>query len=176
MSSPALYDLSDWTTLRIAGSDAVKFLQNFCTNDIVGSEGCEAFFTNVKARVLAHGWLFKTWDAVWFFGTPGQGEALRTHLDRYVITEDVEFEDRTGGCEAMFLSGTAAKIEPFETKPCSVPVCYTRLDLLGEPGILYHTSAEHADALDSRRRYIASRLARRIRRPPHRSRPAPCGD
>ena len=146
---PALFDLSDWTLLRVTGTDAVKFLQNFCTNDLSNApHGCEAFFTNVKARVLGHGWLCKTDGEVWIVGTPGQGESLRAHLDRYVITEDVELADRTGSFATRFLTGTAPAdpvppLDPFETW-CGGPTRVTRLDLFGGPG--YLLAADDCDA------------------------------
>ncbi|MFH5804515.1 YgfZ/GcvT domain-containing protein [Alienimonas sp. DA493] len=94
------FDLTGWTCLAVTGPDAAKFLQNFCTNDLLKAEhACEAFFTSEKARVLGHGWLLK--DApqpgtVTFVGTPGQGPGLVTHLSKYALMEDVEFADRTG--------------------------------------------------------------------------------
>ena len=100
MAAP--FNLTGWTWLRVTGADAAKFLQNFCTNDLLkavasdGPGGCEAFFTSEKARVLGHGWLVKTGDGVDVFGTPGQGPALIAHLSKYALTEDVAFGDRTG--------------------------------------------------------------------------------
>ena len=97
------YDLTGWTRLTVTGADAAKFLQNFCTNDLLktlaaGAPGCEAFFTSEKARVLGHGWLLGGGGgAVEFVGTPGQGPGLVAHLSKYALMEDVEFADRTGG-------------------------------------------------------------------------------
>ena len=96
------YDLTGWTRVAVAGADAAKFLQNFCTNDLLkalspgGTGGCEAFFTSEKARVLAHGWLLKGEDGVEFVGTPGQGPGLIAHLSKYALMEEVEFADRAG--------------------------------------------------------------------------------
>ncbi|HSG73036.1 MAG TPA: hypothetical protein VLA12_21665, partial [Planctomycetaceae bacterium] len=53
----ALLDGSAWGTLSLTGADRAKFLHNFCTNEIKKlepGEGCEAFFCNVKGRILAH--------------------------------------------------------------------------------------------------------------------------
>ncbi|NNJ26691.1 YgfZ/GcvT domain-containing protein [Alienimonas chondri] len=99
---PHSYDLTGWTRLSATGADAAKFLQNFCTNDLLktlasDAAGCEAFFTSEKARVLGHGWLLRGEnDAVEFVGTPGQGPGLIAHLSKYALMEDVEFADRTG--------------------------------------------------------------------------------
>lgn len=97
-----IIDLTGWTRLTVTGADAAKFLQNFCTNDLLkalssdGAAGCEAFFTSEKARVLGHGWLLQSDDGIEFVGTPGQGPGLIAHLSKYALMEDVEFADRTG--------------------------------------------------------------------------------
>lgn len=96
------FDLTGWTRIAVTGADAAKFLQNFCTNDLLKAlsaenpTGCEAFFTSEKARVLGHGWLLPAEDGVTFVGTPGQGPGLVAHLSKYALMEDVEFADRTG--------------------------------------------------------------------------------
>lgn len=100
------FDLTGWTRLSVTGADAAKFLQNFCTNDLLktfaaNAPGCEAFFTSEKARVLGHGWLLRgdpdtNPAGVEFVGTPGQGPGLIAHLAKYALMEDVAFADQTG--------------------------------------------------------------------------------
>lgn len=82
--------------LRITGKDRAKFLHNFCTNNIkalAAGTAVEAFFTDVKARILAHGYVlaFETSHEIWML--PGDSAALGKHLSRYVITEDVTVAD-----------------------------------------------------------------------------------
>ncbi len=98
-----VFDLSDHGKVEVAGKDAAAFLHNLCTNDIkrlaVG-EGCEAFFTNAKARVLAYVWIE---HATLADGRPvfqvdterGLGATLFDHLNRYLISEEVELTDRS---------------------------------------------------------------------------------
>ena len=81
--------------IRVTGRDRAKFLHNFCTNDIVGLESgrsCEAFFTDVKAHVIAHVYVLSGTDCheIWMLG--GDEQRLVNHLCRYVITEDVTIE------------------------------------------------------------------------------------
>lgn len=114
--SAAVFDLTGWTVLTLSGRDCVKFLHNFCTGDIkklAEGEGCEAFFTNVKARVVGHGLVLANVDEepyrpLTFIGTPGQGEKLFAHLDRYVITEDVVIHDITSESEVSYVMGPEA--------------------------------------------------------------------
>jgi folate-binding protein YgfZ len=84
--------LNHFVRLRATGRDRAKFLHNFCTNNIKAMEpgtACEAFFTDVKARVLAHGYVlaFDDMHEIWI--RPGDPELLLKHLNRYIITEDV---------------------------------------------------------------------------------------
>jgi folate-binding protein YgfZ len=161
-----LFDLSDWTWIRLAGRDAHKFLHNFCTNDILKlpqTHGCEAFVTNVKARVLGHIFALEasreeTGQSVDVFSFPGQEESLLAHLDRYLIREDVTLEARSDA-KATFLAsqnvaaiGSEARdltdLEPFETRSIVLGKCGVvarRLDLLGEPGLLLTCDRENAD-------------------------------
>jgi folate-binding protein YgfZ len=84
-----------WSVLRVRGEDSGKFLQSFCTNDVqklAPGETCEAFFTDVKARVLAYAWVARRvegFDIV--LGSPRAPE-LATHLDRYLICERVTLD------------------------------------------------------------------------------------
>lgn len=115
--SAAFFDLPDWTILRLTGRDAVSFLHNFCTADVKGLKpgtACEAFVTNVKARVVGHVFVMNVSEYddegtatpnLLLFGSPGQNEKLAAHLDRYLIREDVTIEDLTVGLTAMSVCG-----------------------------------------------------------------------
>src|SRR5579862_2901066 len=60
VESAALFDWTDHGLIEFTGADRVKFLHNFCTSDIKRlqpGQGCEAFVTNVKGRILGHVWI-----------------------------------------------------------------------------------------------------------------------
>lgn len=108
-SSPSVISLPQLIRIRATGADRAKFLHNFCTNninDLPAGHWCEAFFVNVKARILAHGFVLaaESHHEVWLL--PGDEEQLLNHLNRYVITEDVEFESLTAECGAIAVLGT----------------------------------------------------------------------
>ena len=74
------------------GRDRAKFLHNFCTHNIkalASGSACEAFFTDVKAKVLAHGYVLALENSHQIWIRPGDPAALLKHLNRYIITEDV---------------------------------------------------------------------------------------
>ena len=56
-------------------------------------DSCEAFFTNVKGKIVGHGIVSCHDDELLILGSPGQGVRLVEHLDRYVIREDVTLKD-----------------------------------------------------------------------------------
>ncbi|MEZ6127355.1 MAG: hypothetical protein R3C59_01570 [Planctomycetaceae bacterium] len=94
-TSAVVCPVFDLIRIRATGKDRAKFLHNFCTNNIVDLPSGhlrEAFFTDVKARVIAHGWVFATADCHEIWMLPGDEQALLNHLNRYIITEDVTIE------------------------------------------------------------------------------------
>ncbi len=96
LQAAAMFPLPDRAQIRVTGNDRVKFLQNFCTNDLrllTDGRGCEAFCCNVKGRVLAHITIFSLGEALWIDSGAGSASALIAHLDRYLIREDVAFAD-----------------------------------------------------------------------------------
>jgi folate-binding Fe-S cluster repair protein YgfZ len=106
----SVISLPELIRIRATGADRVRFLHNFCTHDINGlqiNRMCEAFFVNVKARVLAHGYVLAGEDFHEIWMLPGDESQLMNHLTRYVITEHVEFESLTDSTSAMAIVGTA---------------------------------------------------------------------
>jgi folate-binding protein YgfZ len=94
----AVFAMRDWTTLRISGADRASFLHNMCTNDIrglpVGGQ-CEAFVTDVKGKIVGHVFVMAEPEQLLLLTVPGQAERLISHLERYIIREDVQLTDET---------------------------------------------------------------------------------
>lgn len=100
--------LRDWSIVRVAGNDRATFLHNMCTNDVkrlTAGEGCEAFFTDVKGKVVAHGFLLAGAEAIEIVMVPGTAPRLIAQLDRYVIREDVMLSDKSPELVWMLLFG-----------------------------------------------------------------------
>jgi folate-binding protein YgfZ len=87
--------------IEVAGLDAATFLQNLTSNDIRALSpggGCEAFLLTVKARVVAHLFVWRSEESpstFWVDLNPGRAEEVFAHLDRHLISERVELTDRT---------------------------------------------------------------------------------
>src|SRR5262245_54326381 len=85
----AVFDTSARGKVEVTGKDAASFLHNLCTNDIVGmplGAGCEAFFCDAKAKVIAHALIFHARradraSAFWLDVVAGESEKLVKHLD-----------------------------------------------------------------------------------------------
>jgi len=117
-SSCGLFDLSHRGKVELTGSEAASFLHNLSTNninDLPLGAGCEAFLTTNKARMVEHVLIYHVRlhdgrDALWLDVPPGQAEKTIQHLDRYLISEQVEFADRTREFAHMHLAGPQAHL------------------------------------------------------------------
>ena len=108
----AVIPLPGRTHLEITGADRAAFLHNFCTNHIKGlsvGQGCEAFVTNIKGRILGHVLVYADSERLLLETVPGQATALLSHLDRYIITEDVQLADRSTEWTQLFISGSESE-------------------------------------------------------------------
>src|SRR5688572_19059357 len=95
--------------IRLTGADRAKFLHNFCTNDIKKlqpGQGCEAFLTNIKGRILGHLFVFAGQNDLTIDTVPSDDVKLRDHLDRYLITENVQIEVVTDQSQCVYLFGS----------------------------------------------------------------------
>jgi folate-binding protein YgfZ len=116
LSGAVLFDRSPQGKVEVSGKDAPTFLHNLCTNDInslpVGG-GCEAYFCDQRAKVLAHALVYHVLSAgrhaFWLDVTPGFNEKVVQHLDRHLISEGVELADHTSTFAQMHLTGPGAK-------------------------------------------------------------------
>src|SRR5262245_7441287 len=91
-------ELANWTSVTVTGDDRQTFLNNFCTNDVKmlpRGAGSEAFFTNVKGKIVGHGIVTCRESELVVVGAPGQAAPLIAHLEKYIIREDVQLVDST---------------------------------------------------------------------------------
>ena len=156
-SGAVLFDQSHRGKVELTGADAVSFLHNLCTNDVrtlAPGAGCEAFLTNVKAKVVAHALVYRPGDggaaALWLDLAPNMAPKVIRHLDHFLISEHVEFADRTAEFAQVHLAGPQAHavletaageavpaLEPLRhmTRTLGVAACQVRRhDPLGVPG------------------------------------------
>jgi tRNA-modifying protein YgfZ len=112
----ALFDSSHHAKIELAGLDATQFLQNLCTNDVrkaAPGHGCEAFLTTNQAKIVAYILIYphQTTDrgpVLALDAGPGMAERVAKHLDRYLVSEQVEIIDRTLEFGQLHLAGPEA--------------------------------------------------------------------
>ncbi|MFO0811684.1 MAG: hypothetical protein U0796_00590 [Gemmatales bacterium] len=92
------FDLSAFGKVRLTGKDRAAFLQNFTTNDVVkpgAGQGCEAFLTTAQAKIVAWLRICLSQKHLDLNMEPGLAGKVISHLERYIIGEEVQLEDRT---------------------------------------------------------------------------------
>ena len=112
----ALLDRSTRGKVEVTGTEAALFLHNICTNDIKklpAHSGCEAFWCNITAKVIAHGFVWRKPDdgkrqTFLLDLAPSLTEKLLAHLDRHLISEDATMTDRTREQGQLHLVGPDA--------------------------------------------------------------------
>lgn len=106
-----LISLPNRTHIELRGSDRASFVHNLCTNDIKRlqpGQGCEAFITDVRGKTIGHVLAFLGTENLTLEAVPNQSEILMQHLDKYLITEDVQLLDQTDEKTEIALLGAAA--------------------------------------------------------------------
>jgi folate-binding protein YgfZ len=103
--------LAGRTIIQVTGSERVQFLQSFTTNDVKRlqpGQGCEAFVTSSQGKTLGHVWIFCESKRHILDTTAGQAQTLIGHFDRYVISEDVTFADKSDHYVDLLVVGAGA--------------------------------------------------------------------
>src|SRR5713101_7131128 len=111
------FDASARAKIEIVGPDAASFLNNLSTNDIrnlPAGAGREIFLTNAKAKIVAFGCLYhlpsqNQPDTFWLDLDPGTGESAIQHLNKFLISEQVEIVDRTTELSQFYLVGPKSR-------------------------------------------------------------------
>ena len=79
--------------LEVRGADRARFLNGLVTvavKELGEGDGTLGFFTARKGGVLADCSLVALADSFWLELPPGRGEAIRAHLEQYVLADRVE--------------------------------------------------------------------------------------
>lgn len=105
-------DVSNRSRIGISGADRTQFLHSFCTNDIkrlTAGEGCEAFLTNHQGKTVGHVLVrVQQGDTIVLDTSPQQAATIIQHLDRFIISDRVEFQDQTQATGELLVFGAGA--------------------------------------------------------------------
>lgn len=107
----AVVDLANWTVLKLTGSEARDFLQGTASQDFENlptpGTALRTLFLTEKGRPIAHAWVapgVEPGSAV-VVADQGAHKALRAHLERFRVMEDVEFEGPEGMPRLLGVAG-----------------------------------------------------------------------
>jgi folate-binding protein YgfZ len=98
--------------IELSGQDRTTFLHSFCTGDIKKlkpGQGCEAFITNHQGKAVGHVLVFCEEDRLLLDAASGQTEKIIKHLDRFLISERVEFKDHSQQWYEILVAGPNAE-------------------------------------------------------------------
>ncbi len=110
-SGAGLYDARDRGVIEIRGGDRAAWLNNLATNAVKNlrtGDGAYSFAINVKGRILFDLNVLALMDAFWLDIDRRLIDKALAHFDRYTITEDVQWRDRSGEYVRIALSGPTA--------------------------------------------------------------------
>ncbi len=89
----ALCDPPAASRLELTGPDRARFLGGTITTaveDLETGSGCYGFITDVRGRILASAAVLTLDDRLWLEIPGGRGRTIIEHLNRYVVTDQVE--------------------------------------------------------------------------------------
>lgn len=148
--------------VALSGRDRATLLHKFCTQVVIGKqpgEGGEAFLCNVQGKIVGYVYFFVEAEQIVLDSGPGQSAAVIQHLDRYVITEDVQFQDLTSDIVTFLLCGhqLASRLGDLELPHAmyahqkvslgGIDAVIARVPFAGEASWLLTARRHHADAV-----------------------------
>lgn len=144
---PSIFRLSAATVLDIVGDDAAAILHNLTTNEIKSLEegsGCESFITDVRGKMLAHVFVFRTADGYRLIGAPGQADVIAGHADRYTIREDANPVDLSADRSVFVIAPDAPDPLRDEANWIQAGACGYDANWLGDQTIILVTDSAAA--------------------------------
>lgn len=136
--------------LRVAGPDALNFLQGQFTNDL-GALAAEpavyGLWLDQKGRVLGDSFVLRAGpEAFWVGSYFSAAAALRQRLEAYIIADDVTVEDETAAWAGISLLGAGAESAAGEL---GLPLRFGGRRA-AEPGVEVLFAAETLPAVEAR--------------------------
>lgn len=128
--SGAFFDLSPRVKLRLAGADALRFLNGQVSNDVrkaTADFAIQASVLSAKGKLNANVFISAEADSFMLDADPEVREELPARIERYIIADDVQIEDVSDRFALVHVIG--------EVKPVlSRPLRTVQADRFGGPG------------------------------------------
>lgn len=107
-----IVDRSDWSKLWITGKDALEFLNNYTTNNLMAlqpGQGLSTAITTWKGTMVDHVFLQREGDGLRMLAHPGRAGAIRRALETFMLNVDVKIEDHTHAQGMLLVFGSLAR-------------------------------------------------------------------
>jgi len=158
--SAAWLNLPGRGLLSVAGPDRLRFLNAMVTADLralIPGEGCYTLLLDARGRVIADATVHAIEEAYLLDTEAGNAGALFTHLDRYLIADEVQLENQSFLFSCIGVEGPRAK-ELLQTVEIPQPKAVhgavrwdggwvTRTSLTGAPGFRLFLSTGKREAV-----------------------------
>jgi aminomethyltransferase len=111
IGSAALLDLSDRGRIRVMGDDRTRLLHAMTTNHVQqlsAGQGLYTFFLDAQGHILADAFLLCYEDHFLMDTGALTRHSLASHLDRFIIADDVTLEDVTDQTFSLAVEGPRA--------------------------------------------------------------------
>jgi folate-binding protein YgfZ len=110
-AAAGIVDLSFQVGLSFSGADRATFLHNLLSNDIVGlrpGSGCYATLLTRESKIVSDARVLCFEDSIRLELDFRVKDRARQHLERFLVADDVEIEDRTESETALGVHGPRA--------------------------------------------------------------------
>jgi folate-binding protein YgfZ len=111
----AFFDLSPRVKLRIAGADALRFLNGQISNDLRKATpdlAIQASVLSAKGKINANVFISAEANSFLLDADSELREELPARIERYIIADDVQIEDVTDRFGILHLTGELAPVAP----------------------------------------------------------------
>lgn len=108
----AWLDLSRRGTLRVAGSDRVRFLHAMLSNDVAALEAGDtrhSLLLDRKGRILSDLFVLALEDAILLDVAPGTAATVFGALGKFIVADDVELENLSDDWRQIAVEGPSAR-------------------------------------------------------------------
>ena len=107
-ASAGIYDLGYSAFLKITGTDRLRWLNGMVTNTLQSlEEGCwnYSFLLNAQGRILGDATAYRSSDYILLQTNRAQLARLTTHLEHFIIMDDVELQELDASTTAIGFAG-----------------------------------------------------------------------
>jgi len=123
LSGCGVYDLGWRAKISLTGSDRVRWLNGMVSNnvrDLAAGRGVYAFLLNAQGHIQADLYAFNRGESILVDAERSQREKILQIFDHYIIADDVEVRDISGGLTALGLTGPESR-SVFELAGIAIP-------------------------------------------------------